>query len=165
MGRVRGGYPRVSILVPVFCPRFCGFGYPKYRGFGADTNFCPWCSIGPQKMQPTKSLATNPKYISLIASLPQPQIVFSSRSRTGRGGTGARPHGQAAGKASTSANLLPSIARSHPHRHGGWRSHSGRGMPSPIQRPDGRPETSPTRRFTGLGAWLVCCLRLRDLRL
>jgi hypothetical protein len=52
--RVRFGYPRFSVLrfsglVLVFRPRFCGFGYPKYRGFGADANFHPWCSIGSPK--------------------------------------------------------------------------------------------------------------------
>ena len=38
--RVRGGYPRfsgfrVSGSVFGFHPRICGFGYPKYFGFGA----------------------------------------------------------------------------------------------------------------------------------
>jgi hypothetical protein len=52
--RVRGGYPRfsgprVSVLVLVFCPRICGFGYPKDFGFGVDHRFKPWCTIGAPK--------------------------------------------------------------------------------------------------------------------
>jgi len=59
--RVQGGYPRfsvprVSVLVPPFRLRFCGFGYAKYYGFSVDPNFHPWCSIGAPKMQPRPCL-------------------------------------------------------------------------------------------------------------
>jgi len=60
-GRVRGGYPRISGLRVSgsgfdFRPWFCGFGYPKYFGFGAGFRFCPRSSTGsPKQTSPIKA--------------------------------------------------------------------------------------------------------------
>ena len=55
-GRVRGRYPRVSGLVSSFDPRICGFGYPKYFGFGADFRIDPRSSIGgPKRFSPIEA--------------------------------------------------------------------------------------------------------------
>jgi hypothetical protein len=184
--RVRCGYPRISgprvlVLGPDFRPRFCGFGYPKYRGFGADLELHPRISIGPRNIQPISSPTNNPRYItwnpSLLphpviplghshpgAALPQshtrtPHTAFRATLRHGDGGTPHPPTRRATPRRQLGRSALVARPRDHVPRplsvpHGAWPSAAGgRRLPSSCE-----------ISFADGGSLSPCCRRGRSQR-
>ena len=115
-GWVWGGYPRVSGfrvsgLGFDFRPRFCGFGYPKYFGFGADSQLYPRSCIGARNKSAQQKPINNPRCITHPSSptFPHPHTSCPSLPAAAARRAPQRPPGRQAGRPRAPASVHPGL--------------------------------------------------------